>query len=346
MENIKIKKEMTRGIYGTIKKNATSKERWLPNEIKSLFMIIRKMQLENSLIVEIRPSDFGRKITRNNQFDYLDKILSGLQKKDFNLRLDNTKYRKYSLISFLEYDKGESIKVKFNEDLKDLIFNETSFSKINVKELMELKSYYSIIAKILLSNATNLKTFVMDIERFKINFQVPITYRSNDIKVKVIDKIKKEVSEVHDISFKKNGKKITHVAFHLNYNNKVITKKELFNPTLEKSIQKCKRNLYISKAWNGSMDKKIKKIEKEKGLEFTKELLDKLYTSLNSEITTSLVAYTNTIIGTIPVVKKENPSPKKKIFIEKTEKKELTKEEKEEIRRKNKEILKKMRIGG
>ena len=79
-------------------------------------------------------------------------------------------------------------------------------------------------------------------------------------------------------------------------------------------IQKAKKNIHVSKAWNKRADNKFEKILKEKGEEYTIKILDILYNDLNSDINKTLVAYINGVLKNLTEEEKEEmKKPKKKI---------------------------------
>lgn len=77
---------------------------------------------------------------------------------------------------------------------------------------------------------------------------------------------------------------------------------------VDDAINRAKRNIYISKAWNKRVENKINKIITEQGESFTSDLLDKIYNKLTFEIKTTLVQYIN---GTVKAMKIEAQTNKK-----------------------------------
>jgi len=69
-----------------------------------------------------------------------------------------------------------------------------------------------------------------------------------------------------------------------------------FSEELQSKIIKCKRNIFVSRAWNKRVDNKFKKIIREDGEEVAIEILNLLYKRLNSEIKSTLVQYINGIL--------------------------------------------------
>lgn len=94
------------------------------------------------------------------------------------------------------------------------------------------------------------------------------------------------------------------------------------NEKIFKKIEKAKKNIYISKAWNKRADNKIKRILKEDGEEYAAFILDALYSNLKKDIQTTLVQYINGII-------KNNP--KNEVIEEKVVRKKQVKRSNSEI---------------
>lgn len=72
------------------------------------------------------------------------------------------------------------------------------------------------------------------------------------------------------------------------------------NEKILKKVEKAKRNIYVSKAWNKRADNKIKRIIKEDGEEYAAFILDALYNNLKKDIQTTLVQYINGIVKNNP----------------------------------------------
>ena len=69
--------------------------------------------------------------------------------------------------------------------------------------------------------------------------------------------------------------------------------------SLVELIQKAKRNIYVSRAWDKRTDTKIKKIFNEDGEELAGEVLKILYKNLTKNIKTTLVQYINGVLKNI-----------------------------------------------
>lgn len=155
--------------------------------------------------------------------------------------------------------------------------------------------------------------------------QIPSTTAKNaaDIKKRVLDPTIGELNEItnmectYELTPKRGFKEI---IFTVKYKSiekeiKIIPVKEAktkekitylnYEKILEKT-KKAKRNIYVNKAWNGKVDNKINKILSEKGEKYTLNILEQLYLSLNSEVTTTLVQYINGMIKNIDIKLKQN----------------------------------------
>lgn len=137
-------------------------------------------------------------------------------------------------------------------------------------------------------NKTKEITYSKEKERYveKSNFN------SDDIEeveiVEIIDeKPKKE--EKLKIENKKEIKK--EVVKKSEKNNEFIYPDEVI-----KSIQKAKKNIYVSRSWDKRTDTKIKKIFIEEGEIILIEVLKIIYKNLNSNIKTTLVQYINGVL--------------------------------------------------
>ncbi len=83
---------------------------------------------------------------------------------------------------------------------------------------------------------------------------------------------------------------------NVNLSEEVKERLKEFPEEIQSQIIKCKRNIYVSRAWNKRVDNKIKKIIREDGEEAAKEILNLLYKRLNTQIKSTLVQYINGIL--------------------------------------------------
>lgn len=320
MENKKIElsRNITNGIFGNINTKFLKRDKWSSNEIKLFLHLIFNIQLNGELNIKLKPKDLGNKLSNENHFEYLNKILNGIQTKKFFMKINENTFRSYSLFSYLEYNQAkDDIVIQFNKDLEEEIFNIKSFSKFEIDSIMELKSYYSIKTRLLLGAINNKFEHIIDIKRFKLIYQIPESYKLSMIQSRILNVIKKENGEVLDIYFKKKGRSATHVVIkydlkRLDKNNSLIDKNN-FSDIILKEISKCKRNIFVSKSWNIAVEKELKKLIKENGEKYVIDILKDIYNNLKQDIQKSLCSYIKGVITN----KKDDKKPNKikKIFI-------------------------------
>lgn len=82
---------------------------------------------------------------------------------------------------------------------------------------------------------------------------------------------------------------------------------------IRKEIQRAKKNIFVSKAWNKRVDNKILKLLKEEGEEYTKNILRILYENLNTDINKTLVSYISGIMKNLKKQQKEALKTKKPV---------------------------------
>ncbi len=75
------------------------------------------------------------------------------------------------------------------------------------------------------------------------------------------------------------------------------------NKKILEKIEKAKKNIYVSKAWNKRAENKISKVYMEEGENYTLFILEELYKGLQKDIKTTLVQYINGIMKNVPNTK-------------------------------------------
>ena len=138
-------------------------------------------------------------------------------------------------LSFYKHEKGEgTIKVQFHPFLKPFYLylnKENPFTKYQLKNIVSLKSTYSIRFYELLKQYEGIKSRILTIEELRQIFKIePSEYiRYNDFKRKVILQAQKELALKTDINFDfeeiKTGRKVTALKFYIHQNKaKMINK--------------------------------------------------------------------------------------------------------------------------
>ena len=236
--------------------------------------------------------------------------------------------------NYLKKNKVMALTVQLSEPILKRLLLPDKYVGIYLKELQNMSSLYSSTLTTMLRlyvNVTPKITIQKNI--FYDIFSVPASCQknSNNLKKRILDPAIEEVNKFTDMTVSYElypPKAFTEIRFHMSKKRKVIEKKTveieviedvnfISKPTLtdypdiEEHIEKAKKNIYVLKAWNKHpkhSQNKITKLLKEKGEQYTINILNELYKGLKSEIQTTLVQYINGIMKNL----KENTS--KKIF--------------------------------
>lgn len=133
-------------------------------------------------------------------------------------------------LNYCEYELGEGIlKVQFHPYLKPFylyLSKENPYTKYELKNILPLKSVYSIRIYELLKQFEKIGTRTIEISQLRNIFQIkPTEYtRYNDFKRFVLLQAQKEVPLKTDISFEfdeiKEKRKVTAIKFHIHSKNK------------------------------------------------------------------------------------------------------------------------------
>ncbi|WP_294364089.1 replication initiation protein [uncultured Clostridium sp.] len=131
-------------------------------------------------------------------------------------------------LSFYKHEKGEgTIKVQFHPFLKPFYLylnKENPFTKYRLKNIVSLKSTYSIRFYELLKQYEGIKSRILSIDEIRRLFKIDSTEytRYNDFKRFVLLKAQKELKDKTDINFDfeeiKTGRKVTSIRFFINSN--------------------------------------------------------------------------------------------------------------------------------
>lgn len=236
--------------------------------------------------------------------------------------------------NYLKKNKVMALTVQLSEPILKRLLLPDKYVGIYLKELQNMSSLYSSTLTTMLRLYVNVtpKITIQKNVFFDI-FSVPVSCQknSNNLKKRILDPAIEEVNKFTDMTVSYElypAKAFTEIRFHMSKKRKVVEKKTVELEVIEdvnfiskpvlndypeviKYIEKAKKNIYVLKAWNKHpkhSENKITKLLKEKGEQYTINLLNELYKGLKSEIQTTLVQYINGIMKNL----KDNPP--KKIF--------------------------------
>ena len=125
--------------------------------------------------------------------------------------------------SSFSYEEGV-IEYKFDPLLKPFLLQlKNNFATYQLKNILSLKSAYSIRMYELLNQYKVIGKRTIEIEELKLLLNIPDSYRNNDI-LKLLEKIKKELTSKTDLIFDfeaiKESRQFKSFEFTIQYNKK------------------------------------------------------------------------------------------------------------------------------
>lgn len=224
--------------------------------------------------------------------------------------------------NYLKKNKVMALTVQLSEPILKRLLLPDKYVGIYLKELQNMSSLYSSTLTTMLRLYVNVTPKITIQKKiFYDIFSVPASCQknSNNLRKRILDPAIEEVNEFTDMTVSYElypPKAFTEIRFHMSKKRKVIEKKTVELEVIEdvnfiskpvlndypeiiKYIERAKKNIYVLKAWNKHpkhSENKISKLLKEKGEQYTVNLLNELYKGLKSEIQTTLVQYINGIM--------------------------------------------------
>jgi plasmid replication initiation protein len=231
MKNLEVKKSQNL-INSSFKLNSLS--------LKLVTTLISVVQEENkNNEYTINTSNFKELfgIKSNKYIELIEKSINEILSKQSAIKytIDNKVHIGYWVYN-ISYDAGQ-ISFKLNDNLLPFILDlKEKYLKYNLKNILTLKSEYSIRIYEILKDEYNLKSrysskaveLELKIDTMREMFLIPKDSYQNfkDFRVRIIEKAQKDLLEHTDIKFlwktKKTGRKVTSISFEIYPNEKNI----------------------------------------------------------------------------------------------------------------------------
>lgn len=237
---------------------------------------------------------------------------------------------KAAMLASVKFSTGSgitSLEYQIPEEILKLLLLPDVFSDIKSKITFKFESTYSYdLYQFLKDNLFKGQVSVAKDELFEF-LNVPTAARRlrYHLESRVLAPAVAELELISDISVtyefvpERNWNSITFfIKKNDKYKDEVIEvrkiKEELKNyednERITKAVEKVRRNIYVSRAWNKHMVNKVNKMYNEYGEDFCVLILNELYSSLNDNIKTTLIQYIN---GMIKNLKEEARQNKKRL---------------------------------
>jgi plasmid replication initiation protein len=202
--------------------------------IKTLSLLISMIKMSDDEFTQyvIKLSDF-KELTGasgNEVFKYVDRMTNELMGNPFWVGKV-----KLNWVSMAEYREGDNMVVfEIHRYLKPYLLElQSNFLQYNIQNILLLKSGYVIrlyeLCKDHLAEGTRYKSvksvsFDLNIDRLRELFEIPDSYRYNDIKKHILDKSMEQFKEKTDIKItykeQKIGRKVDRLIITVSDNNK------------------------------------------------------------------------------------------------------------------------------
>lgn len=238
--------------------------------ILSFFLHALKEQGENEVIVSIADIKKYSKI-KDRSSTLTQNYLDSLKKKILDMKIP-VEFKKqgikftgrFNLFSgYAVSDDKKNFYLKIDSDYQFLINNiREYFTQYKLEDFTNLKSGYSKLLFQILKQWNSVGKLEMSITEFKEKLGIPESYRMSAVNSRVLVPIEKELPayfEDFKIGKLKVGKNISGFIFTWTVKDKPVKSKNdniedaiiiepevLYSEKLEKAIEKCKRNHYVS----------------------------------------------------------------------------------------------------
>jgi len=205
---------------------------WNTNEIKIALKALSCLN-NNKLKIELSHQELVSLLNENSKklsSSYLKNISKSLYSKHFEISKDDNQWKLLHWFREIEYNNG-ILTIEFEERLKPYLLNlKSNFTKYSLKNILYMKSNYSMRIYQLLKQYQKIGKRKLKVEVLRNILKVPESYTYNNFKKKVILKAKEEMEIHSDIQFFfkeiKFGKKIIEIEFIIKTKIENIDKKD------------------------------------------------------------------------------------------------------------------------
>ncbi|BDB03813.1 replication initiation protein [Clostridium botulinum] len=190
-------------------------------KVMLIFASLIRMEDEEFKTYEIPANEIMDLLEVKNQSKYatLRDTIYSLASKPIKIESEKG-FKVQPWFSYAEYENG-IMRVEFNKRLKnELLQLKEYFTKYRLKNVLKMKSKYSIQVYELLRCNLYKKTFILTVEELRSFFNLEKKYKKyNDLKKYTLQKALEEINNGTDISFEfeelKEGRKVTSIKFHI-----------------------------------------------------------------------------------------------------------------------------------
>ncbi|BAL84786.1 putative replication initiator protein (plasmid) [Selenomonas ruminantium subsp. lactilytica TAM6421] len=206
----------------------------------------------------ILPGELKKIMGNGAYIPLLDEACDRLTSRNVCIREGEDKFVYYPIFSFIQYEKGDGLRIQFNNKMRELILDifESGYpyTKISMKQIFYLGSAYAMrLLEIMLQyqgmKRNNIITRTIQLEelRFMLNVEEDKYPRINDFKRFVLDIATNEINANTQYSIRyeaeKSGRKIVAFSFYMDCSN-LVSNEEIVEEDIKLEMPPAKKKRY------------------------------------------------------------------------------------------------------
>ena len=206
----------------------------------------------------ILPGELKRIMGNGAYIPLLDEACDRLTSRNVCIKEGENKFVYYPMFSFIQYEKGDGLRIQFNNKMRELILDifESGYpyTRISMKQIFYLGSAYAMrLLEIMLQyqglKRNNIITRTIPLEelRFMLNVEEDKYPRVNDFKRFVLDIATNEINDNTQYSIRyeaeKSGRKIVAFSFYMDCSN-LVSNEDVIEEDIKLEMPPAKKKRY------------------------------------------------------------------------------------------------------
>ena len=206
----------------------------------------------------ILPGELKRIMGNGAYIPLLDEACDRLTSRNVCIKEGENKFVYYPMFSFIQYEKGDGLRIQFNNKMRELILDifESGYpyTRISMKQIFYLGSAYAMrLLEIMLQyqgmKRNNIITRTIPLEelRFMLNVEEDKYPRVNDFKRFVLDIATNEINDNTQYSIRyeaeKSGRKIIAFSFYMDCSN-LVSNDDVIEEDIKLEMPPAKKKRY------------------------------------------------------------------------------------------------------
>ncbi len=206
----------------------------------------------------ILPGELKRIMGNGAYIPLLDEACDRLTSRNVCIKEGENKFVYYPMFSFIQYEKGDGLRIQFNNKMRELILDifESGYpyTRISMKQIFYLGSAYAMrLLELMLQyqgmkrNKIITRTIPLEELRFMLNVEEDKYPRVNDFKRFVLDIATNEINDNTQYSIRyeaeKSGRKIIAFSFYMDCSN-LVSNDDVIEEDIKLEMPPAKKKRY------------------------------------------------------------------------------------------------------